>query len=449
VARTPGAAPVKVGTIVLYDNGVRVYGSEPGSGTPPPAGTTTTPGTATTVGTATPPGTATAVATGTASPGPASATITATATAGGSVGCQVTYAVTNQWDTGFQAEVAIRNNAAALNGWTLTWSFPSGQTLTQAWNARATQSGATVQAANETWNGSLPGGGTTSLGFLASYSGTNTAPTTFALNGVPCNQPGGPPTTEPTAPPTATPLPSTAAPTATSTPLPPTSTAVVASPTATVPSATATALPGTATGTRAATATATATSTSTATATPTATGTATATTVPPTATTVPPTPTTAATPAAAALRLQYRTGDTNATDNQIRPQFQIVNAGTTGVALSDLRIRYWYTVDGERPQNYWCDWATRGCANVTASFGRLPSPRPGADSYLEVGFTAAAGSLAPGASSGEVQMRFARDDWSAYDERNDHSFDVTKATYQDWARVTLYRNGVLVWGVEP
>src|SRR5262249_56103994 len=81
--------------------------------------------------------------------------------------CQVTYAVTDQWPTGFNADVTIRNNGPALNGWALAWSFASGQRITQAWNGTATQTGAAAQVANASWNASLPSGGTANFGFGA------------------------------------------------------------------------------------------------------------------------------------------------------------------------------------------------------------------------------------------------------------------------------------------
>lgn len=52
----------------------------------------------------------------------------------------------------------------------------------------------------ESYNGSLPSGGSVSAGFLASWSGSNAVPTSFTLNGTACNVDGG--TTDPTDPPT-------------------------------------------------------------------------------------------------------------------------------------------------------------------------------------------------------------------------------------------------------
>jgi mannan endo-1,4-beta-mannosidase len=160
-----------------------------------------------------------------------------------------------------------------------------------------------------------------------------------------------------------------------------------------------------------------------------------------------PTPTPTPPPATGGLKAQYRAGDTTVGDNQIKPHLNVVNTGTSSVPLSELKIRYWYTVDGDKPQNYWCDYATLGCGTITARFVKLATPRTGADYYLEVGFTG--GTLAPGASTGEIQNRFAKNDWTNYNETGDYSFDPTKPAFADWSRVTVYRNGTRVWGVEP
>jgi endo-1,4-beta-xylanase len=66
--------------------------------------------------------------------------------------------------------------------------------------------------------------------------------------------------------------------------------------------------------------------------------------------------------------------------------------------------------------------------------------------YLEVGFTG--GTLAPGASTGDIQLRFAKADWSPLDETDDYSYG-TNTVYADSTRVTAYVNGSRVWGSEP
>ncbi|WP_431876242.1 glycoside hydrolase family 48 protein [Micromonospora marina] len=110
--------------------------------------------------------------------------------------CDVTYATTD-WNNGFTANVTIKNLGDALNNWSLKFAFPnSSQRVTQGWSAKWSQSGSEVTATNESWNGSLPTGASTSIGFNGSYSGSNPKPTAFTLNGVACNgaQTNQPPT---------------------------------------------------------------------------------------------------------------------------------------------------------------------------------------------------------------------------------------------------------------
>ncbi|MFC9282048.1 glycoside hydrolase family 6 protein [Streptomyces collinus] len=107
--------------------------------------------------------------------------------AAASVPCTVDYKVQNQWDTGFTAAVTITNNTAAKSSWSVKWSYAGNQKVTSGWNAKISQSGTAVTAANENYNGTLATGGSVSFGFNGSYSGTNAAPTAFTLDGVTCN----------------------------------------------------------------------------------------------------------------------------------------------------------------------------------------------------------------------------------------------------------------------
>ncbi|CAG0926680.1 cellulose 1,4-beta-cellobiosidase [Thermoflexales bacterium] len=109
-----------------------------------------------------------------------------------SVSCEATYSIVNQWPGGFQGSVLVTNTGSAtINGWTITWTFPNGQTITQMWNAAHTQNGANVSAANMSWNAALAAGGSVNPGFLANWNGTNGVPASIALNGTTCTTPGG------------------------------------------------------------------------------------------------------------------------------------------------------------------------------------------------------------------------------------------------------------------
>ncbi|MDT9686663.1 endo-1,4-beta-xylanase [Streptomyces sp. TRM76323] len=102
-------------------------------------------------------------------------------------GCAVTYAVQNQWSGGFTAQVTVRNTGTApVNGWRVGWTWPAGQSVTQAWNASVSQSGTSVTAANLPYNAVVAAGGSVTFGFNGAWSGANTPPAAFTLNGAAC-----------------------------------------------------------------------------------------------------------------------------------------------------------------------------------------------------------------------------------------------------------------------
>jgi hypothetical protein len=101
-------------------------------------------------------------------------------------GCSVAYTVPSQWNTGFTANIVITNLGSPLTSWNLGYSYGGNQALQSGWNGTWTQSGANVTVANASWNGSVATNGTVTIGANFNYSGTNTAPTTFTLNGVTC-----------------------------------------------------------------------------------------------------------------------------------------------------------------------------------------------------------------------------------------------------------------------
>ncbi|MGE9751919.1 cellulase family glycosylhydrolase [Bacillus inaquosorum] len=112
---------------------------------------------------------------------------------------------------------------------------------------------------------------------------------------------------------------------------------------------------------------------------------------------------------------------------------------------TDVTVRYWYNAKN-KGQNYDCDYAQIGCSNVTHKFVMLHKPKQGADAYMELGFKN--GTLSPGASTGDVQLRLHNDDWSNYAQSGDYSFFQSN-TFKTTKKITLYKHGKLIWGTEP
>jgi mannan endo-1,4-beta-mannosidase len=148
------------------------------------------------------------------------------------------------------------------------------------------------------------------------------------------------------------------------------------------------------------------------------------------------------------LTIQSFNGNTSASNNGISPKFKVVNNGNSAIQLSDVKLRYYYTIDGEEAQSFWSDWASIGSANVTSKFVKLATPVAGADYVLEVGFSSSAGTLNAGQSA-EIQARFSKNNWSNYNQANDYSFKASSTQFANNEQVTGYINGQLVWGIEP
>jgi endoglucanase len=92
-------------------------------------------------------------------------------------GCTATYAITNQWPGGFGAAVTVRAGNTALNGWTVTWTLASGQSISQLWEGSYTPNGSAVTVRNLSHNGSIPANGSRAFGFNGAWSGSNPIPT--------------------------------------------------------------------------------------------------------------------------------------------------------------------------------------------------------------------------------------------------------------------------------
>ena len=142
--------------------------------------------------------------------------------------------------------------------------------------------------------------------------------------------------------------------------------------------------------------------------------------------------------------------------NTIDPYVMLENTGDTEINLSEIKIRYYYTVDGDIAQSYFCDYASvNGTAgthkNITSSvsgkFNRV-SGNSNCDYYLEISFSNNAGVLKPGEKV-IVQNRFAKNNWTNYLQNNDYSYNPTANDYTGTSKITVYSSGILIGGIEP
>lgn len=139
----------------------------PNGSTPSPTGT---PSVVPTTPTSAPPSSAPPSSRPPSSPPPSSPS-----TSSGPGGCTATYTTVNSWPGGFQAQVTVAAGSTAINGWTVTWTLASGQTISQLWNGALTTSGSAVTVKNLSYNGALAASASTNFGFQA--NGTPSTPT--------------------------------------------------------------------------------------------------------------------------------------------------------------------------------------------------------------------------------------------------------------------------------
>ncbi|WP_243741082.1 endo-1,4-beta-xylanase [Streptomyces sp. 8K308] len=103
---------------------------------------------------------------------------------GPTTGCVANYQVASRWNGGSTVNVSV-TTAQAVSGWTVTFSLPVGESVTNSWNTALSQSGTTVTARNASYNGSVGAGGSLSFGFQTNSGAVYSAPV-LSLNGTIC-----------------------------------------------------------------------------------------------------------------------------------------------------------------------------------------------------------------------------------------------------------------------
>lgn len=104
----------------------------------------------------------------------------------GTSACRVT-ATVNAWSTGLTESLTVSNTGSMpVNGWSLSFTLPAGQTITSGWNATYAPASGAVTATNASYNAAIPVGGSVGIGFQATHTGNAGTPAGFTLNDAAC-----------------------------------------------------------------------------------------------------------------------------------------------------------------------------------------------------------------------------------------------------------------------
>lgn len=142
-------------------------------------------------------------------------------------------------------------------------------------------------------------------------------------------------------------------------------------------------------------------------------------------------------------------GSTSTISNTISKQITLDILDHSSYDLSKMKVRYYYTADGNVDQTVWIDnaaikytcapWYTNINASVKAQIKALNYPTDLADHYLELSFEDA--TIIDQSASTMVAFRIAKNDWSSFNEANDHS-------YNDAQKIAIYYDNMLICGTD-
>ena len=91
---------------------------------------------------------------------------------------EVVYTTNSQWPGGFTAQVVITNTGTTtINGWSLVFTFPGDQKVTQNYNGGFSQSGETATLTNASYNGTIAVNASVTDGFQGTWTNSNASPT--------------------------------------------------------------------------------------------------------------------------------------------------------------------------------------------------------------------------------------------------------------------------------
>ncbi|GGR76061.1 hypothetical protein GCM10010269_14020 [Streptomyces humidus] len=100
--------------------------------------------------------------------------------------CRVS-GVVSAWNSGLTANITVTNTGATtIDGWSLVFTLPGGQTITSGWNAAYAPASGRVTARNLSHDAAIAPGASVTIGYQATHTGDTAAPDAYTLNGTTC-----------------------------------------------------------------------------------------------------------------------------------------------------------------------------------------------------------------------------------------------------------------------
>jgi len=152
------------------------------------------------------------------------------------------------------------------------------------------------------------------------------------------------------------------------------------------------------------------------------------------------------------LSAQYRVNGAAPSAYVVAPVLRVRNESSREpIPLRSLKLRYYFTNEhaSRCPEaclidEYWANHSLGATVTAKREYVALAQKQ----AYLEVSFPEETAMLRQGQSVQAFQG-FRIENFLAFDQLDDYSYDAEATSFVDWPKVTVYRDDELVWGTPP
>ncbi|KNY25229.1 cellulose binding domain-containing protein [Pseudobacteroides cellulosolvens] len=134
--------------------------------------------------------------------------------------------------------------------------------------------------------------------------------------------------------------------------------------------------------------------------------------------------------------------------NDIIANVVVFNTTKVPIKLSDIKLRYYYTSEGNANQTFKCDYSSVGEDKVIGKFENTNVKSENADTYVEIMFNDKSTVIESGYYT-EIKIIIHNSGSVKYKMDNDWSANRYAEEYTINSNITGYLNGTLNWGSEP